>query len=394
MSLEMQSNRDRVTQLALWAAAGLCAGYAIGAWTTHVVVAASALGLATFFSGWALVRRNRPASSAEPTQAPPETPGWRDFCAGLDETVGTELAAIDEEIARTQALLRDSVGLLTHGLQSIAGQSDRQQRIVQDVLCNSDGSTAINGVNVRHFAEDVGGLMGNFVELLVQVSVQSLTSLHNIDDMVDQTEAIFDAVDEVESLAKKTTLLALNASIEAARAGEAGKGFGVVADEVRKLAQVSEQINGRIRQRMVGAKDSIQRVRDTVSGMASQDMNECLMAKERVRELLENVERVNGVLSDSAGEMGGVAAEIEVAVAASIRSLQFEDIVRQALDDARLRGELLRTLGREMRQAAQQGADPEAMLTLMNDFRQAHAQKVGRGIVSQTSMDAGSIQLF
>ncbi|MDO6387354.1 methyl-accepting chemotaxis protein [Uliginosibacterium sp. 31-12] len=375
---------------------GACLGYGLAllflgtGWLWPVL-----LIFAAVVAGWLAVYGSvRAAESHEAQIVARGTPGMADFCSGLNRTVGAELFAIDEEIARTQALLRDSVALLTGGLQAIATQSGVQQGIVRAVLDRAENTDEAKGANVRNFAQDVGKMMSDFVDLLVQVSVQSLTTVRNIDDMVEQTEAIFAAVDEVQGLAKKTNLLALNASIEAARAGEAGKGFGVVADEVRKLAQISETINDRIRERVIGAKESIDRVRETVAGMASRDINECIGAKAQVQDLLNSVEKINHEFTDHAADMGGVAQHIEQAVGDSIRSLQFEDIVRQALDDARLRGELLRQLASELQQAAAQSADPEELLVLMQRFRETHGEKVGRGIVSQTSMDAGSVQLF
>ncbi|WP_127903185.1 methyl-accepting chemotaxis protein [Solirhodobacter olei] len=42
--------------------------------------------------------------------------------------------------------------------------------------------------------------------------------------------------DEIASIARQVTILAINAKIEAARAGEAGRGFAVVAEEINALA--------------------------------------------------------------------------------------------------------------------------------------------------------------
>ncbi|MEN3113573.1 methyl-accepting chemotaxis protein [Uliginosibacterium paludis] len=368
---------------------GVLFPFAAGSWGLWIGLACVAAGV---ILGVRTARgAEAPAELAQPDAIPPPA-DLRGLCEALDGALEHELGAIEEEIARTQALLHESVATLSEGLQAIAGQSVYQQGVVRDVLVHSEKVTTGGGMDMQEFAEQVGRMLNSFVELLIQVSVQSMTTVHNIDDMVTQTEAIFEAVDEVEGLAKKTNLLALNASIEAARAGEAGKGFGVVADEVRNLAQVSEKINGRIRDRMVGARDSIERVRETVSSMASRDMNECILTKQRVENMLGNVEQLNSEFSASANKVGDVASKIGHAVDDSIRSLQFEDIARQALDDARKRAAYLREVG--MLLSRQAGDDPDRLREAVQALRAEHEQTHRHGIVSQTSMQAGSVDLF
>jgi len=77
---------------------------------------------------------------------------------------------------------------------------------------------------------------------------------HSVHEKSLRTEKV---VQYINSIAKNTKLLGLNASIEAARAGEVGRGFSVVATEIQKMAVNSAGSAAEIQEMMRGMQEML-----------------------------------------------------------------------------------------------------------------------------------------
>jgi len=151
--------------------------------------------------------------------------------------------------------------------------------------------------------------------------------------LMEQIQAITQVSEVIGDIAKKTNLLALNASIEAARAGQHGRGFSVVAEEVQKLsentARQTEQIRELIEELVSELEPAQRAVRtsrelmgetvtqaeetgaalDEIYGRAEQAATHMARVAEAVEEQNEEIDNVFRSLREATEAIGDVKME-------------------------------------------------------------------------------------
>lgn len=148
-------------------------------------------------------------------------------------------------------------------------------------------------------------------------------------------EAATDRIDSMQSMiasvARKTNLLALNASIEAARAGELGRGFMVVAGEVKALANSTREATADIATEIAEIRkcnrsvvtafqqlvDQIRRLSDSsraISGGIADQSSRVLsleqaiaVADSKIAELSASIEEADRAAATASGSARGIA---------------------------------------------------------------------------------------
>lgn len=317
----------------------------------------------------------------------------------LKSTLQFEADIIHQEVVRVDGLIKEAVRMMENSFHSVNTLSHQQTELMHALLerTNEDGAGG-DHLSMKMFLYETGGVLDEFVDMMMMVSRNSLETVHQIDDMTSQLEHIFKLIESVEGLASQTNLLALNASIEAARAGEAGRGFAVVADEVRSLSISSAELNNQIRERIKSAQTAIEMLRSTVGKMASSDISDTIDTKERVGKMLAEVGELNSFVGEQVVSVSEVSQQQDAAVAEAIRSLQFEDISSQALssvshniDTLRQMARLLDSLKTDDRHAAPQ---VEQFIQTCQQRRKDAQQRNSARTVSQVDLHEGEVELF
>jgi methyl-accepting chemotaxis protein len=200
--------------------------------------------------------------------------------------------------ARTHS--EDSVGGILASFGSIATRLDQAIRLTQESQVGL-GHGSVEDLVRRN--DDA--LMEMLKPMKVAVSARN-HAYAKVDGLADAMAELRQSAIQIKQLARRTNMVALNASVEASRAGERGSGFAVVAHEVRQLATQSADAANRMMSRTHAIDLELQGLRNEAANHDSSD--------EALRDQAEHSARaVISALLNSLGELNRSSRELKEA---------------------------------------------------------------------------------
>jgi methyl-accepting chemotaxis protein len=250
----------------------------------------------------------------------------------LSELDRRAFIAMARELTSSSSVIEQSAIDLSERFQNLAEHARGQMARVESVIAIAQ-SIKVDGQEVA-LSEATGFIENILIKVIDTVLAVSKNAMRMVYALEEVTQEVGDAekcVSQLHTINRQTRFLALNAAIEAARAGANGGAFSVIAHEISELAKQTDVAARTVGERIMSVNKSVRRSREVLQTIATTDLAEHIIAKEKLDALLAGMMTQNAEFNAILAETAGASAELSATIGPLTMGLQFQDRTTQHL---------------------------------------------------------------
>lgn len=213
--------------------------------------------------------------------------------------VQSATGSVDEtatDVAKLTGNLAEKSGEQSKQVSTAIEAINEMTELIRQVSRNAAQSAEVSAMsrsNARQGAEAVAKTNQAMDEIREQIN----ETARSIKRLGESSMEIGNVVEIINTIADRTSILALNASIQAAMAGDAGYGFSVVAEEVQRLAEGSSNSTKQIEMLVKSIQSDIKDVSNRMDESISKVVQGANLA-DNAHAKLQEIESVSNQLAD------------------------------------------------------------------------------------------------
>jgi methyl-accepting chemotaxis protein len=250
----------------------------------------------------------------------------------LSELERRAFLAMANEVAASSATIETSAVELGEQFQNLAAcarnQADRVEAVISVAGSIAIGEEKVSLADATSFIE---GILVRMIGTVLAVSKNAMRLVYALEEVSRDVGAAGTSVVQLQRINQQIRILALNAAIEAVRSGSDGGAFAVIAREIRTLASETDSTATVINERVGAVAASLARSQDVLRELATADMSEHIIAKERLDALLQGMVAQSKAFNEILADTAGASAELTATITPLVIGLQFQDRTSQQL---------------------------------------------------------------
>jgi methyl-accepting chemotaxis protein len=243
------------------------------------------------------------------------------------------IQALAGEITQTSGFVETEADALSRKFQTLAVSAQEQTTRVHS-LTNLAQTVEFEDQHVS--VESIGVLLeqtlSDVVGKILLLSKDSMSMVYALDSLSAHVQSVEGCMLRLDKINRTTNMLALNARIEAERAGVAGNAFRVVANEVRDLSRTTDELAATMNAELKLVRDGLAAGQQTLKRVATIDMSENILAKDRLDLLIAALAHRSAQLKTTVDSAISEAETISGVVDGMVTGIQFQDRTKQRLE--------------------------------------------------------------